>query len=55
MELTVHYPHGYSGVDDPCKDQEGTVCGDLDGDGLYEFRTFQMVEVIEEPEVPLES
>jgi hypothetical protein len=55
LEMTAHYMHGYSGVEDPCKGVEGTICGDLDEDGWYEFRTSQRIEVLPAPEVPIVS
>jgi len=53
LEMTVHYMHGYTGVDDPCDEKEGTICGDLDEDGWYEFRTYKRIEVQEKPVLPI--
>jgi hypothetical protein len=55
LEMTAHFLHGYSGVEDPCNETEGTLCGDLDGDGLYEFRTYKFIEVLPKPEAPIVS
>lgn len=51
LEVTVHYAHGYNGQE--LNEEEGWALGDLDEDGLYEYRTYRMIEVTEAPEVPI--